>query len=88
MGLLRPSLCLLRKDLFLAKKVHCKDTVPKIGKNITRMEIAASVPISTFYDWSACSAAQNMWTDPGNLNIAQRFVYMKSKNKAAQIGNT
>ncbi len=80
--------------MFCKEVLHCKDTVPKIGKNMYSQKgnCAASVLISTFiYLWAIFKIGlpiwlqQNRWTDPGNIWIAHRCMNMEFGNKAAQF---
>jgi hypothetical protein len=76
--------------------LHCKELTPKIrNKYSQKRNWAATVPISTscvcecfyilYYRWSAYSAAGNMWTDPGNIEIAHRHMNVKIGTEAAQF---
>jgi hypothetical protein len=45
---------------------------PKQNYNV--LSPSSSERFIHFQDWSAYSAAGNMWSDPGNISIAQRHI--------------
>jgi hypothetical protein len=77
----------------LLLKLHCKDTIPKIrNKYSQKRNCGASVQISTFmclrafkiFLRSVCLFC-NMWTDPGNIEIAHRHMNVEIGTEAAQF---